>query len=148
MEASGNDLATWVEELATGLAHAVAGAGLGWLALGVALHLCNEVPRGRGWWAIRRAATAGDPRLRRRDAIAAWIAGAGAGGVVTARVGDALRIALLGRRLPDTGSVVAGTIVAEAGGELAGGVLLFATALAFGIGSPLSATGPPLWWAL
>jgi hypothetical protein len=148
METLINDLAGWLENLATGLAHAVAGAGLWWLALGVALHLCNQVTRGRGWWAILRAATAGDPRLRRRDAIAAWIAGAGAGGVVSARVGDALRIALLGRRLPDTGSVVAGSLVAEAGGELAGGVLLFGAALALGIGSPLAATGPAVWFAV
>jgi hypothetical protein len=146
MEVAVNDLAGSTEDLATGLAHAVASARPGWLALGVALHLGNQVARGRGWWAIVHAATAGDPRLRRRDAIAAWIAGAGAGGVVTARVGDALRVALLGRRLPDTGgSVVAGSLVAEAAGELAGGVLLLALALALGIHSPLVVTGPVLW---
>ncbi len=142
------DVTGWVEDLVTGLAHAVAGAGLAWIALGVALHLANQVTRGRGWWAILRATTQDAP-LRRRDAVAAWMAGAGAGGVVSARAGDALRVALLGRRLPDTrASVVAGTLVAEAAGELAGGVALFAAALALGIGSPLAATGPALWWVV
>jgi hypothetical protein len=132
-----------------GLSYAVAGAGLGWLTLGVGLHLVNQVTRGRGWWAIVRAVTAADPRLRRRDTIGAWMAGAGAGGILSSRVGDALRVALLGRRLPGTGgSVVAGTLVAEAAGDLAGGALLFGAALALGIGSPPSATGSRLWWAL
>src|ERR671933_2559608 len=84
----------------------------GWLAVGVLLHLANQVARGRGWYAI--VCNACDERPRRRDAIAAWIAGAGAGGVASARAGDALRILLLTRRLPSArGSVLAGTLVAE-----------------------------------
>jgi hypothetical protein len=148
MESLVNALAAWLSHLAVGLANAVAGTGHGWLALGVALHLANQVTRGRGWWAIVRAATCDDPRLRRRDAIGAWIAGAGAGGVVTARAGDALRVGMLARRLPDAGAaVLAGTLVAEAAGELAGGVVLLAFAAAVGIRSPLSAAGPDLWFA-
>jgi hypothetical protein len=149
MEVPVNDLVVWMGDLVAGLAHAVAGTRLDWLALGVALHLANQVTRGRGWWAILRAATEHDSRLRRRDAIAAWIAGAGAGGVVTARVGDALRIGLLTRRLPDTGgATLAGTLVAEAAGEFVGGLLLLAVALAVGIRSPLTAAVPALWWAV
>src|SRR4051794_34796585 len=132
-----------MSDLVTGLAHAVAGAAPGWLALGVVLHLANQITRGRGWWAIVRAALGEDARLRRRDAITAWIAGAGAGGVVSARVGDALRILLLSRRLPDVGAaVLAGTLVAEAAGELAGGVIVLAIAIAAGAGAPL---GAPAW---
>lgn len=132
-----------MQDLLTGLANAVAGSALGWLTLGVVLHLANQVARGRGWWVIVGAAIGDDTRLRRRDAIAAWIAGAGAGGVVTARVGDALRVLLVSRRLPDVGaSVLAGTIVAEAVGELAGGVVVLAVALAAGAGAPL---GAPIW---
>jgi hypothetical protein len=137
-----SEIIAGAEELVGGLAHALAGASAGWLLVGVALHLCNQLARGRGWFAILRAALDGDPRLRRRDAIAAWIAGAGAGGLVTARLGDALRVLLVTRRLPETGSVVAGTLVAEGAGELAGGLLLLPVALGVGVGVPF---GPLVW---
>ena len=78
-------------------------AAIGWLLLGVVLHLANQVMRGRGWCAIVRAASDADCGPRRRDAIAAWVAGAGAGGLVSARGGDALRVLLLKRRMPETG---------------------------------------------
>jgi uncharacterized membrane protein YbhN (UPF0104 family) len=110
-------------------------AAAGWLVLGVALHLANQVLRGRGWYAILRAASDCAPGLRRRDAIAAWVAGAGAGGLVSARGGDAVRVLLLRRRMPEAGCpLLAGTLVAEGAGELAGGVLLLAVALAVGAG--------------
>jgi uncharacterized membrane protein YbhN (UPF0104 family) len=104
-----------------------------WLALGVLLHLLNQVTRGRGWWAILRPACDHDPQLRRRDAIAAWMAGAAAAGVTFARGGDAVRVLLLGRRVPQVpASVLAGTLVAEGAGELAGGLTLIPVAVAFG----------------
>ena len=57
---------------------------------------------------------------RRRDAVAAWVAGAGAGGVVSARGGDAVRVLVLARRSPGTGcALLTGTLVAEAVGECA-----------------------------
>src|SRR5689334_21360909 len=104
-----------------------------WLALGVLLHLLNQVLRGRGWWAVLRPACGDDPQLRRRDAIAAWMAGAAAAGVTFARGGDAVRVLLLGRRVPQVpASVLAGTLVAEGAGELAGGLTLIPVAVAFG----------------
>jgi lysylphosphatidylglycerol synthase-like protein len=129
-------------EFAGGLAGALAGVSVAWLVLAVVLHLANQVTRGCGWWAIVRAAAGGD--LRRRDAVAAWIAGAGAAGLVTARLGDALRLLLVARRLPGTGaSVVAGTLVAEGGGNLAcGAILLAPLAIAAGVSVPV---GPMLW---
>src|SRR5919202_6894246 len=105
----------------------------GWLALGVLLHLANQVARGRGWWAILRPAAGHDPALRRRDAVAAWMAGAAAAGVTFARGGDAVRVLLLGRRVPQVpASVLAGTLVAEGAGELAGGLILIPVAVAVG----------------
>jgi hypothetical protein len=114
------------------LTESLADAAFGWLALGVLLHLLNQVARGRGWYAIlRRACT--DPALRRRDAIGAWTAGAGAGGVVSARGGDAVRVLLLGRRLESTrSSVVAGTLVAEAAGDAIVGIVVALLAVALG----------------
>jgi uncharacterized membrane protein YbhN (UPF0104 family) len=114
----------------------------GWLALGVLLHLANQVARGRGWWAILRPAAGHDPALRRRDAVAAWMAGAGAAGVTFARGGDAVRILLLLRRVPQVpASVLAGTLVAEGAGELAGGLTLVPAAVALGAapGVPMKA---------
>lgn len=134
-------------DAATGLAEAVRGAAVGWLALGVALHLANQVARGRGWFALVRMVHAGDPPLRRRDAIAAWVAGAGMGGVLSARGGDAVRLVLLGRRLPDAGyPLLAGTLVAETAGETAIGLALVALIGAVGVGSGLSMEPASLAW--
>ena len=114
------------------LTSAVAGASFGWLALGVLLHLGNQVVRGRGWYAILRSACS-DPALRRRDVVGSWVAGAGAGGVVSARGGDAVRVLLLKRGLPETrSSVVTGTLVAEAAGDAIVGIAVMALAIALG----------------
>ena len=118
----------------------------GWLLLGVALHLANQVTRGRGWFALVRTACDGRCGLRRRDAIAAWVAGAGAGGLVSARGGDAVRVLLLRRRLPDEGCpLLAGTLVAEGVGEIAIGALVLAVAVSFGVGPQLGASTPCSW---
>ena len=47
-------------------------AAFGWLALGVVLHLANQVARGRGWCATVRLAQPDGPRCRPRDAVAAY----------------------------------------------------------------------------
>jgi hypothetical protein len=115
-------------------------AAIGWLVLGVILHLGNQVLRGRGWCALVRAA-GGTDAPRRRDAIAAWVAGAGAGGLVSARGGDAVRVLLLRRRMPDAGCpMLAGTLVAEGAGECATGALLLGVALVIGVGPQLGAS--------
>jgi Lysylphosphatidylglycerol synthase TM region len=116
-------------------------AAVGWLVLGVALHLANQVLRGRGWCAIVRSAAGGDDGLSRRDAIAAWVAGAGAGGLVSARGGDAVRVLLLRRRMPEAGCpMLAGTLVAEGAGECASGAMLLAIAVVIGVGPQLGAS--------
>jgi lysylphosphatidylglycerol synthase-like protein len=115
------------------LGNALTGASAGWLALGVLLHLANQAVRGRGWFAVVRAASPDDGALRRRDAILAWVAGAGAGGVVSARGGDVVRVLLLGRRADGTrNSVLTGTLVAEAAGDAIVGAAVIALAVALG----------------
>src|SRR5829696_4761811 len=115
----------------TEMGNALAGASWGWLALGVALHLANQAVRGRGWFAVVRAAGPEDGALRRRDAILAWVAGAGA--VVSARGGDVVRVLLLGRRAGGTrNSVLAGTLVAEAAGDALVGAAVIALAVLLG----------------
>jgi hypothetical protein len=134
------ELAAAVERALEALGDALAGVSPGWLVLGVALHLANQVLRGRGWYALVRLAVPGEASLRARDAVAAWVAGAGAGGVASARGGDAVRVLLLSRRDPRAGCpLLAGTLVAEGAGELAVGAALLAIAVAAGVGPQLGA---------
>lgn len=116
-------------------------AALGWLALGVVLHLLNQVVRGRGWFAILRR-SCGDGALRRRDAVGAWVAGAGAGGVVSARGGDAVRVLLLRRRVDSRPSLLAGTLVAEAAGDAFVGVGVIFAAVALGAAPAMGLPDP------
>jgi uncharacterized membrane protein YbhN (UPF0104 family) len=135
-----SDVAAAIERASDGLVDAVAGVAPGWLVLGVALHLANQVARGRGWYAVVRTASAEGQAPRRRDVVAAWIAGAGAGGVVSARGGDAVRVLLLARRMPGegcSGALLTGTLVAEAAGECALGAAVLLLALAAGVGPEL-----------
>ena len=137
------ELTAALERALGSFADAVTGAALGWLVLGVVLHLANQVARGRGWCTLLRDASGED--VRRRDAVAAWVAGAGAGGLASARAGDAVRVLLLRRRLPDAGCpLLAGTIVAETAGELAVGAALLAVAVLLGVGPEFGA--PSLIW--
>src|SRR3954462_12955849 len=134
------DLAAGIEAALGGLAGALAGADPRWLLLGGGLHLANQATRGRGWDGILPSAPCADPRLRRRDVVAAWVAGAGAGGVVSARGGDAVRVLLLARRMPGEscrGALLTGTLVAEAAGECALGAAVLLLALAAGVGPEL-----------
>jgi uncharacterized membrane protein YbhN (UPF0104 family) len=137
-------LAAALERALAIFAETVADAELGWLVLGVALHLANQVARGRGWCTLVRAAGGCD--VRRRDAIAAWVAGAGAGGVASARGGDAVRVLLLRRRLEHDGCcpLLAGTLVAEGAGELAVGAALIALALVLGF-APVPGQPDLIW---
>ena len=136
------ELAAALERALASFAETVAGAELGWLVLGVVLHLANQVARGRGWCTLVR--TAGRCDLRRRDAIAAWVAGAGAGGLASARAGDAVRVLLLRRRVDVGCPVLAGTLVAEGAGELAVGATLLALGLALGL-APLPGVPDLIW---
>lgn len=137
------ELTAALERALTSFAEAVTGAAPGWLVLGVVLHLVNQVARGRGWCTLLRGASP-EP-VRRRDAISAWVAGAGAGGLASARGGDAVRVLLLRRRLPEAGCpVLAGTLVAEGAGELAIGVALVALALAADF-APLPGAPDAVW---
>ena len=137
------ELAAALERALESFGSTVTGAAPGWLVLGIVLHLVNQVARGRGWCTLVREAGCRD--VRRRDAVAAWVAGAGAGGLASARAGDAVRVLLLRRRVPDAGCpLLAGTIVAEGAGELAVGVAMLTVALSAGLGPEFGA--PSLVW--
>src|SRR3954471_3915644 len=137
------DVVSALERAVAGLVDAVAGVAPGWLVLGVCLHLANQAARGRGWYAVIRSACPAAPR--KRDVVAAWVAGAGAGGVVSARGGDAVRVLVLARRMPGNGTraLLTGTIVAETVGETLVGLAMLAVALGVGVG-PSMAPSPKL----
>jgi hypothetical protein len=122
-------------------------AAFGWLALGVVLHLANQVARGRGWCATIRLARPDGRPCRARDAVAAWVAGAGIGGILSARGGDAARLLLLRRRLPDDGyPLLAGTLVAEAAGETVLGLAFLVLLLTAGLEWTPALGAPPAVW--
>src|SRR4051812_5523260 len=136
-----SDVVSAFERALAGLVDAVAGVAPGWLALGVALHLANQAARGRGWHAVIARACDGPPR--KREALAAWVAGAGAGGIVSARGGDAVRVLVLARRMPGRGTraLLTGTLVAEVVGETLLGLALLAGAPRVG-GGPGAGPSP------
>jgi len=104
-----------------------------WLVAGVVLHLCSQLARGRGWYAVICAAHPDEVRPRRRDVMATWIAGAGASGVLSARGGDALRILLMKRHMVTTCPKLIGTLAAETIAETVLGALLTVWALSAGL---------------
>jgi hypothetical protein len=119
-------------------------AGIAWVVLGVLVHLTNQLARAQGWYAVIRAACPDAP-VRRRDALAAWVGGAGAAGVLSARGGDAIRVVLLRPRAPGEGvPKLTGTLVAEAAGEAAIGVALLAAAATAGLGPGVGLPAPAL----
>jgi uncharacterized membrane protein YbhN (UPF0104 family) len=119
-------------------------ANLAWVVLGVVVHLANQLARAQGWYAVIRCTCPAEP-VRRRDALTAWVGGAGAAGVLSARGGDAVRVLLLRPRAPGAGvPVLTGTLVAEAAGEAAIGIALLAAAAAAGIGPGIGLPAPAL----
>src|SRR5918996_608567 len=76
------------------LLDALAGAHVGLLAAAVALHVAGQVCRGLAWRGVLAAAF---PGVTRRHACAWHVCGAGLSGVLSARGGDAVRIALARR---------------------------------------------------
>lgn len=77
-----------------------ADVAVGWLAIGVVLHLVANAVRQRGWYTIIRAAYPEDDELRLRDVIRAYFAGAGLNAVIPARGGDVMKLYFVHRHLP------------------------------------------------
>lgn len=103
---------------------------LGWLVVGVLLHVLQQVVRTRGWFTIIRAAYPEATELRGRDGTFAYLAGSGLNSVVPARGGDLAKLYLIRRRAPGTRwSTLAATFVPEALFETAVGIGLVIWAL-------------------
>src|SRR5919199_1846416 len=124
------------------LLDALAGAHVGLLAAAVALHVSGQVCRGLAWRGVLAAAW---PSVTRRRACAWHVCGAGLSGVLSARGGDAVRIALARRQLDGASwPALAGTLAAEGSFETLFGAVLAVVALRLGVGSPPVPPGPLL----
>jgi uncharacterized membrane protein YbhN (UPF0104 family) len=69
------------------------------VVLGIVLYVVAQCVRTLGWHTILRAAYPDADELRRRDTMAAYLAGAGLNGVIPARGGDIVKLWLLHRRI-------------------------------------------------
>lgn len=115
------------------LIDAVAGAHTGLLVAAVALHVAAQVSRGVAW---RGVLSASWPQVTRRRACAWHVCGAGLAGVLSARGGDAVRIALAKRDLRDTTwPALAGTLAAEGSFDTVCGLIVTLVALRLGVGT-------------
>src|SRR3954467_7215388 len=124
------------------LLDALAGAHAGLLAAAVALHVGGQLCRGRAWRGVLSAAW---PVVTRRRACAWHVCGAGLSGVLSARGGDAVRIALARRQLDGaTWPALAGTLAAEGSFETVFALVVALLALRFGVGSLALPSAPLL----
>jgi hypothetical protein len=112
---------------------APAGTQIGWLVFAVVLHVCGQVSRGVAWRGVLAATW---PAVTRRRVCAWYVCGAGLSGVLSPRGGDAIRVTLARRELPDaTWPALAGTLCAEASFETVSGLTMMVAAVALGVGS-------------
>ena len=135
-----SDAVAALERALAGLVDAVAGVSPGWLVLGVALHLANQVARGRG--VVRRGAHRVRPSQRRRAGVTCSPRGSRAREPAAScprAAATPCACCVLARRMPGEGkrALLTGTLVAETAGETALGAALLALALAFGVGPSL-----------
>src|SRR3954471_21303464 len=116
----------------------------GWLFAALALHISGQVSRSLAWRGVLGASW---PHVSRARVCAWYVCGAGLGGVLSGRGGDAVRVALAKRDLDDASwSALGGTLVAEASFEAPCSLALTLVALSLGVGtahlpSPLLVAG-------
>jgi uncharacterized membrane protein YbhN (UPF0104 family) len=133
----------WIIGIVIGATHTLAGASLLALAAAVALHLGKVAAEARSWHAIVTHAHP-DGSVRYRTSLGAFAGAIGANAVLPARVGEALRLGIMRRRVPgSTVSTIAGTIVLETAIEVVFGLLVIGSMLVAGrsvgpVASPLA----------
>src|SRR5580765_5510953 len=110
----------------------LAGASLAALALAVALHVGKLVAEARSWhWILTHAE--GGAGVGFRTSLGAFVGAIGANAVLPARVGEALRVGVVRRRVPSSSVVtIAATIVLETAIEVAFGAAVIAAVVLAG----------------
>ena len=112
----------------------LAAVSLAPFALAVALHVAKLTALARAWHNVVRAAYPAHP-IRFRDALAAFLAGAGVGALIPSRVGQLVRLGLVRLRL--TGATFPGlvsTLLAEQAFDTMVKVVVVGVGLGIGIG--------------
>jgi hypothetical protein len=107
------------------------------LIAGVALSVLGGIVRMRAWHA---ALSDTAPNARYRDVVVAHLGGAGFNGIIPAHGGDAVKLALLKRRVPD---VRFGQLLGSLGTPAAVEALFTALLLAWAIGTGVMGTPSP-----
>jgi hypothetical protein len=110
---------------------AISGRGLVWLLPALCIHLTAQVCRSFGWYC---ALDASWPGISRRRASAWYVAGAGLSGLLSGRGGDAVRLTLARRELPDASwPALVGTAVVEVTAQGVWGLALAVVAVGIGV---------------
>ena len=109
---------------ATGAASTLAGASVGALALAIGIHLAKVAAEARSWHGIvSHAYPSTHPRFR--TTYGAFAGAIGVNAVLPARVGEALRLGIVRRRVVGASTAaIAGTIVLETAIEAAFGLVV------------------------
>lgn len=134
--------------IAAGAWNSLAGVSIGALVVAVALHVGKLVAEARAWhWIVSHAHTPNEVGFR--TTCGAFVGAIGANAVLPARVGEALRVGVVRRRVPGSSVVtIAATIVLETGIEVAFGAAVIAAVVfggrSFGSGGSAGALGPGL----
>ncbi|HST17386.1 MAG TPA: lysylphosphatidylglycerol synthase transmembrane domain-containing protein [Gaiellaceae bacterium] len=106
----------------------LAGVSVGLLVAAVVLHFAKLVSEARSWHGIVGHAHHPE-RVGFRITCGAFVSAIGANALLPARVGEALRVGLIRRRVPNSSAVtLAATIVLETGVEVVFGVVVIAAA--------------------
>jgi len=125
-------VAAWARSAAEEAVGALARAHPGWVVAAVVLHVSGQLCRGVAWRGVLAASW---PEVSRRRACAWHLCGSGLSGVLSSRGGDAVRIVLAKRELPDaTWPALAGTLVTEGSFEAVIGLALTLVAVSIGVG--------------
>lgn len=130
MEHMAGQLAAWLLSLGA----RVGGGDWRLLLAGVGLHVLGQLARARGWLGILRYTAPEAGSLALAPVLGSWMAGTGAGGLLPARLGDAVKLWLVRRHLPGAPYLtLAGTLVAEGAFYAAISGLIMIWALASGV---------------
>ena len=122
----------WFLGIVSGAAHTLAGASLVALIAALVLHLGKVAAEARSWHAIVRHAYP-EGSVRYRTSLGAFAGAIGANAILPARVGEALRLGIMRRRVPgSTVGTIAGTIVLETAIEVVFGLLVIGAMLVAG----------------
>src|SRR3954454_2300291 len=114
----------------------------GALAASVALQVLADLIRIRGWQHVVRDALPPDTRVRYRDVVVAHLAGTGWNGITPVHAGEAVKVAIMHRRLRRApAATLAGTVIPPSLVEAALTLALVLALAALGVLSPADLVG-------